>query len=268
VSFINDLEEYILRAASNPQKRKLPAVFVDSLIDAGAIEASYTDGTLGALTKPLNVAIANRFMTSDLSSEDRRGLSCIWVKQTSVNEIRGRVPFARSVCRVSVGMIGTSSQVEMIATSNDEKRWRVFNRWNSDISSDTFDSDDKHKARLDSVVGVAIGFQCFSEYCWTVQLSFESNAQPIAVNATSEMLDALLSVRDVPPNRSKVQRVIHEVTSHKRGGRQVSAHMRGYTDHLYQGCLMRVVPPVNSIAKLPDTKRGAELKAQFVGGAQ
>jgi hypothetical protein len=109
-----------------------------------------------------------------------------------------------------------------------------------------------------------IGIQCFLEYCWTVEIAFETGAQPILCSVNEEMLDGLLSLRSKPSGLNKLQSVITEVSQHTRKGRNVKKHFRGYTDHLYKGCLMRVIPPINLISSLPDTKKGSELKQMFL----
>ena len=74
-----------------------------------------------------------------------------------------------------------------------------------------------------------------------------------------ERILELLALRDLPPGAAKRDKTIHFVCSHKRGSAEnsteVAKHLRGATDHLWQGCRMRILPPVNGTAPLKKTAK-------------
>lgn len=252
------IENYIIRAAERGQKSKLPPLFVDKLIDVSGINFHYLDGTLDATSKQLNIATAMNEIKDGTQEVVTNTIGYLHVKKASSVCLRGK-QYAKHVCQIAMGILGTDASLLLTSTSNNGINWKVLNKHNSDMSN-----HDCMGAKLSSIVPTMSGFQCFIEYCWTVEIAFETGSQPIACSVTEEMLDNLLSFRSKPPGVSKLQAVIAEVSQHKRNGRNVRKHMRGYTDHLYKGCIMRVIPPINSILSLPDTKKGAELKSLFL----
>jgi len=253
------IEDYIIRAAEHGQKSKLPALFIDKLIDKSGIDFHYLDGTIDATSNKLNIATAMNELT-DAQDIVTGNIGFIHVKKASSVCLRGK-QYAKHVCKVKMGILGTDALLGLTSTSDDGKKWSALNRYNVNMSNYRINYTGP---KVCDIVPTMIGFQCFLEYCWTVEIAFESGSQPIACSVTEEMLDNLLSFRSKPPGVSKLQSVITEVSQHTRNGRNVRKHMRGYTDHLYKGCLMRVIPPINSIQSLPDTKKGAELKSLFL----
>jgi len=254
------IENYIIRAAERKQKSKLPPVCIDMLIDKSAIDFYFMDGTFDALTNKLNTAIAINEFSSDKNTIVNNGIAFLYAKKAGASLLRGK-QYCKHSCKVTSGIIGTDAFLKMFATSNDGINWKVSNQHNSDLSNERFDGSN---LKFSAIVPTMIGVQCFLEYCWTVEIAFETGAQPILCSVTDEMLDGLLSLRSKPPGLNKLQSVITEVSQHTRKGRNVKKHLRGYTDHLYKGCLMRVAPPINTISSLPDTKKGSELKRMFL----
>ena len=252
------IENYIIRAAERGQKSKLPPLFIDKLIDRSGIDFHYLDGTLDATSNRLNIASAVNEVKDGTQEIVSNTIGFLHTKKASSVCLRGK-QYAKHVCQIAMGILGTDAFALLTSTSNDGVNWNVFNKYNADISN-----QDCMGAKFSLIVPTMSGFQCFIEYCWTVEIAFETGSQPIACSVTEEMLDNLLSLRSKPPGVSKLQSVITEVSHHTRNGRNVRRHMRGYTDHLYKGCIMRVIPPINSILSLPDTKKGAELKSLFL----
>ena len=255
-----EIENYIIRAAERGQKSKLPPICIDMLIDKSAIDFYYMDGTFDALTNKLNTAIAINELSDDKKTIVKSGIAFLYAKKADASLLRGR-QYSKHSCKVTTGIIGTDAILELFATSNDGVNWKVLNKHNSDLSSNRFDGSN---LKFSAIVPTMIGIQCFLEYCWTVEIAFETGAQPILCSVTEEILDGLLSLRSKPSGLNKLQSVITEVSQHTRKGRNVKKHFRGYTDHLYKGCLMRVIPPINLISSLPDTKKGSELKQMFL----
>jgi hypothetical protein len=254
------IEEYIIRAAESKQKSKLPPVCIDFLIDKSAINFYFMDGTFDSLTNKLNTAIAINEFSNDTKTIVKSGLMFLYAKKADTSLLRGR-KYYKYLCKVTSGIIGTNAFLEMFATSNNDVNWKVSNQHNSDLSNEHFNGSG---LKFSEIVPTMIGIQCFLEYCWTVEIAFELGAQPILCSVTEEMLDGLLSLRSKPSGLNKLQSVITEVSQHTRKGRNIKRHLRGYTDHLYKGCLMRVIPPINLISSLPDTKKGYELKQMFL----
>lgn len=257
------IENYIIRAAERGQKSKLPPICIDMLIDKSAVDFYYLDGTFDALTNKLDTAIAINQLSDDRKTIVESGITFVHAKKTTAEALRGK-RYSKYSCKIKVGVLGTDTVGELLGVSNDGINWKVLNEHNSDLSNESFDGFVESGFKLSSVVPSLIGVQCFLEYCWTVEIAFETGAQPILCSVTEDMLDSLLSVRTKPPGLNKLQSVISEVSQHTRKGKNVRKHFRGYTDHLYKGCLMRVVPPINSISSLPDTKKGAQLKRMFI----
>ena len=258
------IENYIIRAAERGQKSKLPPICIDMLIDKSAIDFYYMDGTFDALTNKLNTAIGINELTNDRKTIINSGIAFVHAKKTTAEFLRGK-RYAKYACKIGVGVLGTDTVGKLFGISNDGISWKVLNEHNSDLSDDSFDGIGGESGfKLSSIVPALIGVQCFLEYCWTVEITFETGAQPILCSVTEDMLDALLSLRTKPPGLNKLQSVITEVSQHNRKGKCVRKHVRGYTDHLYKGCLMRVIPPINLISSLPDTKKGCQLKQMFI----
>ena len=260
-----EIENLIIRAAERGQKSKLPAICIDPLIEKSAIDSYFRDGTFNALTNKLNTAIAVHEMKDDGKSIAKSGLAFVYAKKTEASFLRGK-QYAKHSCKIVTGTLGSNDILKMLATSNDGIKWKVSNKYNFDLSNEYLseNSINSPSCKISEIVPLLIGVQCFLEYCWTVEIAFETGSQSILTSVTDEMLDGLLSLRSKPAGLNKLQSVITEVSQHTRKGMNVKKHIRGYTDHLYKGCLMRVIPPINLISNLPDNKKGSELKRMFL----
>ena len=255
---VEEIERYILKAAELRRGTKMPPISIDLVTSLETeFKECYTDGTPDCITLPMFTAMAVA------EGDEWGGLavhSCVAANRES---IRG-IPFGRHAVKMWWHGIGTKNFETFRGVSNDGYNWRIYNRNGFDISDEKLTH-----GRLSDLPRLAFARQCLAEYLWQVELQFESGAQPIAVSATQELLEQILSLRDMPPGQSKRKRVIHVVTNHKRStGSKVSKHMRGFMTHAWQGCALIVKPPVNDVAKLGNTKRQLEIKRAVLSGPE
>lgn len=250
MSAIEEIERYILKAAELRHETRRPPISIDLVADIETeFKDCYTDGTPDCVTLPLFTAMAIS------GEEDWGGLSIFSCVAASRESIRG-IPFGRHAVKMWWGGIGKEDHATLRGVSNGGLNWRIYNPNGCDISDEKIND-----AKLSELPRLAFARQCFVEYLWQVEIQFENNAQSIAVSATQELLEDILSIRDMPSGESKKKRVIHVVTNHRRStGSEVSKHMRGFMTHAWQGCTLIVKPPVNEVAKLGNTKRQLEIK--------
>ena len=249
------IEYYMLKAAQmRPAGNLSISVWRDGL---SSISEVYRDGDIGCTTSPLNLA----YVTS--TEPERSGeLNChiLHVKADHPRVARGlpckgRFFFTeRNI--VDDPKIGFYSAKPWVHASLDGKR---FQCWNA------------HGARIperDHIIPIALGMQCFFEYAWTVRFLFESGAPSIVLHVDRDMLGDMLSLRGIPPGKQKRDRVIHSVARHTREtGAVVAPHYRGHTDHIFEGCLMQVLPPVNEAASAAGVKAN-EVRAMLAERAK
>lgn len=248
---IEEIERYILKAAQLRCVNRRPPISIDLITDMDTgYKELYADGTPDSVTLPMFTSMA-----VDEGGE-WGGFAVYSCVAASRESIRG-IPFGRHAVKMWWGGIGVEDGLVLRGVSSDGKNWRIFNQIGVELSGEKAGGESK----LRDLPGLAFGRQCFVEYLWQVELQFEHGAQPIVVSATQELLEDILSLRDMPPGESKRKRVIHMVTNHKRStGSEVSKHMRGFMTHAWQGCALIVKPPVNDVARLGDTKRQLEIK--------
>lgn len=247
---IEEIERYILKAAELRHGTRRPPISIDLVTSVETeFKECYMDGTPDCVTLPMFTAMA-------VKGEDDWGgfavYSCVAANRES---IRG-IPFGRHAVKMWWGGIGKEHHATLRGVSNNGLNWRIYNPNGFDISDEKL-----NYSKLSDLPRLAFARQCFAEYLWQVEIQFENGAQSIAVSATQELLEDILSIRDMPPGESKRRRVIHVVTNHKRStGSEVSKHMRGFMTHAWQGCALIVKPPVNDVVKLGNTKRQLEIK--------
>lgn len=247
---IEEIESYILKAAEIRNGTKRPPISIDLITSAETeFKECYTDGTPDCVTLPMFTAMA---VTEDKEWGGFLVYSCVAANREC---IRG-IPFGRHAVKMWWAGIGKEDCDKLRGVSNDGLNWRIYNPDGSDISDEKLND-----AKLSELPRLAFARQCFAEYLWQVEIQFENGAQSITVSATQELLEDILSIRDMPSGESKRRRVIHVVTNHKRStGSEVSKHMRGFMTHAWQGCALVVKPPVNEVVKLGNTKRQLEIK--------
>jgi hypothetical protein len=100
-----------------------------------------------------------------------------------------------------------------------------------------------------STVGAFIGAQFNLEYLWRVVIQFEEDRPWLSLGATKETVKELLSLRTLA-EKQRQQRMLHIVGEHRRRAtsgqiNNVMRHYRGGIEGLWQGCKMKIIPPVN-----------------------
>jgi hypothetical protein len=101
----------------------------------------------------------------------------------------------------------------------------------------------------------AIGVQVFTEYCWTVELQFDHGVAPILFPVHERAARRIVAQAKSANEGERKKRILHFVRAHtrqlpedfKRDKARVMHHLRGEQIYLWQGCRMKVMPPVNSI---------------------
>jgi hypothetical protein len=246
---IEIIEDYILESESTKHSKKHPPVCIDHSISGTGVEEVYDDATPESLTLPLRFAFVNRH-----PEENGKFSVQSW---TSGNRKDFRsIPFGRFQIKWETLFSG-QLVIPIRLISNNGKSWRAFNPLGHDISDEVADGG----GSIINFPGAVIGMQCFTEYCWTVEFFFTNGSSPIYLTAGDDLLEELMRSRDLPAGKHKRDRVIHSVLSHKRSGSTtVRKHMRGFVTHAWNGCMLKVKPPVNEVIHLPDTKKGNEIK--------
>jgi len=256
------LEQYLLNAAEIgiATKRRVPPINLilcmgDDLVKD--FDLIYTDGRLDALTRPLNICYASPL------EEGWKDLQIHHVRQGDLKDIRGLPVVARKVLNWRVcGLTddGEFKDTESILryVTMDEKDWKVVTSHGRVVNSTPGEQDWKAK------VGVAIGMQCFDEYCWHANIEFEKGSPAVSLVADDALLEDVLKMRDVPVGKGRRDRVIHMVNNHLRstnkGQVTVNKHLRGCIEHLWQGCRMQVFPPVNDLYTMKPTPKVEKVK--------
>lgn len=250
---IEAIEHYLLKAAQFRPKIKLPPISVSSFIDDNNGFSCYGDGTPSAVSTKLDCAMAIKTEVVD----DWGGLGVLRVREVSADQTRG-IPFGKHRVSIWYGGINHPRGTVFRSTSNCGKVWRVFDPNGREASEKKTDGGMPFR----KIPPLMYGRQCFHEYSWSVELAFEEGAPSISFLPSQEMMEELLDMRDMPPGAEKQRRVIHSVLSHKRkSGTEVREHMRGAMIHAWQGCILTIKPPVNSVLNLPETKKGKEVRA-------
>lgn len=228
-------------------------------LNSGSFNVCYGDGTSKALTMPLNLCLCSE-------SPGWKGITAYHFKQADLKAIRGLPVKASRVLNFRVAGIGADGRfldtgTDLFLVSSGDRLWTMVNVHGVITTGSQEYLNDNN---WDKKVGVAYGFQCFDEYCWHANLQFEKNSPAISLVADDELLEAVLKMRDIPPGKSKRDRVLHMVNAHNRaannGQVSVNKHLRGHIEHLWQGCNLQIFPPVNDLAKLKETPKVNQVK--------
>lgn len=254
---IKTIENYILHAALlTKQPKGVPIDLWLPLHGEGSFDGAYLDGTPECTTLPLRVCLAVPY--EQCIRDGWEGMVSRTLRHGTFKDIRG-IPCGPA--RHIVVHDFTALEKKRVLrsrfyfTSMDGRNWRSFNQHGNPVGGVT-NSADFTPTRM---IGFHYGYQCFDEYFWHAEIEFESGAPSVKVSIHDEMLPELLALRDLPPGAAKRDKTIHFVCSHKRGSAEnsteVAKHLRGATDHLWQGCRMRILPPVNGTAPLKKTAK-------------
>ena len=154
--------------------------------------------------------------------------------------------------------------------SDDGLTWRAYNIEGREVfpgKDNPITDDEGHIWYLPTSAAVrhAMGFQFHVEYSWTAILQFDSKAPAVGFTVSRPFIEALARLRDIPPGKKKRSRLIHEVEEHLRrkpSGKttKVSHHMRAWQDHIWNGCLLRVCPPWNTVNQIKLKNGGVSAK--------
>lgn len=252
---IKKLESYILHAAELKGNRisKIPPAYIWMQEAHSPLDEIYTDGTLDALTRPLNFNLSHT-LTPD-SADDWYGLCGRHVIAASLKDVRGIPlrPFPRHVLRVKLwGASAEDKQsVELYdikAVSPNGENWKFYLK-------DRELPKEKESENIEYTIKASIGLQCFAEYCWHVDIFFESGSVGIRIPVNDESLAEIAKLRDLPEGKRRMDSLLHTVASHRRHLKSgmtttVNRHLRGAVEHVWQGCRLRVLPAVNDVDKM------------------
>lgn len=137
--------------------------------------------------------------------------------------------------------------------SHDGKSWTGYYQNGKACEPDSFDGDlSKGDLLGDVLIPSIVGLQTFTEYCWTVEFRFDNKSAPILLPLTESAARRLKREASSPEGERK-RRIVHFVQEHRRGvdldekTARVMRHMRGKQFYLWQGCHMKIMPPVNDM---------------------
>jgi hypothetical protein len=263
------IESYVLHAAEMRHRatHRLPPANVNLHLDDSPIDSIYGDGTPEALTRQLDLNVAVGM--GKKSKLGWAGMHGKYAKQISPRDVRGMnlgpIPkYIFSVWPWGFCDKGKFQRDRFIVTSYNGNTWRLYTKSGFHINLKEAPPD---ATALIDAVRVGIGYQCFSEYCWHVDLFFESEAMGIRFPVSDETLTDLAKMRDRPAGKKRLDSLLHTVSTHTRvtahGKVSVNRHMRGSITHIWQGCHMRVLPAVNDLTPMRETAKIKNIKKEM-----
>lgn len=113
---------------------------------------------------------------------------------------------------------------------------------------------------------LALGFQFYTELLWTAIFVFEDKRPCVKVALDEDATKDFLTLRDTPEGKERKDAVIHFVSSHarryKKTGKtaQIPTHLRGHVFHAWNGCEIRILPPVSDTVRLKQTPKVVETR--------
>lgn len=274
------IENYILEAAQTPKRTGRIPINAWSLLGSahdnfGVFDEVYADGGIAALTRPLKISIG-------VCNEDWSGLFVHTFRQVKPKQVipsrpcktpmlqmynnkgqRMRRPCFVKTQGSSVGVPVSIYTVEATVGGMDVTRTRKLfhdvyllsangNDWVEVYKNGVYSPD--FEFHPNEHVKIAIGLQCFTEYCWTVEFLYDNHSMPILFPVSREAARKLVAETVSATEGERRKKVIHFVQSHKRFTKteedqqsNVMLHMRGCMFYLWQGCKMKVMPPVNNL---------------------
>lgn len=207
------------------------------------IESIPADATPDCVTRPLDIAWN---VYSGTETDDGWHYSVRRVREVPMSAARG-LPikgtrfFADSfIVKDEREKTGFLCSADFIHGTFDGRRFKCVNNHGGIIRD----------IAMDRIVPIALGMQCFFEYAWTAEFLNSNGGASLVLPISQRMLAELLQLRDIPPGKTKRDRVIHTVSAYQRAdGTAVDPHYRGHIEHLFEGVQMRISPPVNDILK-------------------
>lgn len=157
--------------------------------------------------------------------------------------------------------------------------FQIANKWHfigdtgieQDLRGDESSKMDKSQYEYQrGFIGSFIGAQFNLEYLWRVVLQFEEGRPWLSFGADRETVKELLSFRTMA-EKERQKRIIHIVSQHKRRScsgsvNNVMKHYRGSIEGLWQGCSMKIIPPVNETDSMEKfTTKIEEVRAKTRG---
>jgi len=277
-----NLENYILDAAETPHRPGTIPINAWSLLGGkvaakmGGFDEIFADGGIDALTRPLKISVGSK-MESDwagllvhsfrqvrpmqilparpaktpmLEMYDRSGRRQRKVRFCKTQGSTTGLPVSLYTVEASSGGLFKDRKRSLFfdyyLISKDGSRWAVIHK--SGVYCDESDADMRDQIKA------AIGLQCFTEYCWTVEFSFDNNSMPILFPVGMEEARRLVADTQNVSEGERRKKVIHFVQAHKRFTKReeeppssVMSHVRGCMFYVWQGCKLKVMPPVNNL---------------------
>lgn len=243
------LEKYLLGAMDISPKRSVPPINLYTLLEGdNAFNQTYADGTLDCVYDRLNFAMALNSAPDGWDGD----FYVAHVEHATYRQLRG-LPFSgRNV--VLYRYIGTrnakTTDYSLVVRCSGQK-YAVRNEHGVDVTKDFWSAKER--------IGVVCGLQCFAELCWSARLVFDNRTPSVEVCAGPKLMDELIRARDIPAGKKRRDRIIHVVQEHKRstdsGECDVSRHLRGYTDHVCDGCRLVVTPPYSEMLAMKQSDK-------------
>lgn len=274
------IEKYILESAQTPKRKGLIPINVWSLFEGDpqkteTFEEIYKDGGIDALTRPLKISVggmhkdwygmivhtfrqikpkqiipARPSKTPMLDMYDRKGQR---IKRTIFAKTPGStkgMPVSFYTVDASVGGVAADRMCKLFSEvylmSTDGNKWAEI--YKSGVYSPDWEFNTQDSIKL------AIGLQCFTEYCWTVEFCYDNHSMPVLFPVSQRTARKLVSETETASEGERRKKVIHFVQAHERFTKieeeepsPVMMHMRGCMYYLWQGCKMKVMPPVNNL---------------------